>query len=135
VARLDVNRRQSPAEGVLPALRLLRECMAAYEDAEASEPRGDDGEEVASPCLVQVVANEVAQRCPPHAADQTAKIEVDGRATTWSSRAPTPEKPPADAMPADDGLGLHHDDGVEQTAETASEGTSPLHSPWPGSSS
>jgi len=57
----------------------------------------------------------------PHAADQTTKIEVDRRAATRSPGAPPPEKPPASAVPADDGFGLHDDDGVKQTAETAAE--------------
>jgi hypothetical protein len=132
------------------------------EDVEDSEPCGEDGEEVASPRFVQMVANErspplsptaAGSRWPvlrdgprrdavpelgqlasdqvlapcrvltPHAADQTTKIEVDRRAATWSPGAPSPAQPPAGAVPADDGFGLHDDDGVKQTAKTAGEGS------------
>jgi len=77
------------------------------------------------PELGQLASNHVlAPSCvlSPHAANEAAQVHVDGWSAPEPTRPPPPEQTPADAMPAEDGLGPHDQNGTEETAEPAGEG-------------
>ena len=59
----------------------------------------------------------------PHSPDECAEICID-RGTTWrTAGAPAPEQAPRGAVPADNGVGFHEQDGVPQAPEAAGQCT------------
>src|SRR5450631_2019265 len=59
----------------------------------------------------------------PHSPDECAEICID-RGTTWrTTGAPAPEQAPRGAVPADNGVGFHEQDGVPQAPEAAGQCT------------
>jgi hypothetical protein len=55
----------------------------------------------------------------PHPPDEFTETCIDSWTAWWKAGAPAPEQAPCGAVPADDGLGFHGQDGVHETAEAA----------------
>ena len=58
----------------------------------------------------------------PHSADERPKVCVDGRPADWTAGAPTPDETPRCAVPTNDGLGFHEQDGVDQASRATGQG-------------